>query len=650
MSAIFGTCLSRNAVVDERSMLRLAEATSRYGVDETHIFSQRQIGMGFQSFQTHHRARLEQQPLVDHLGNILVLDGRLDNYLELAAREGINGEAVSDSALILKAFERWGHACFSKLVGDWALALWSRKDHVLYLARDHAGSRTLYYSSVHGETRWSTNLETLLMNGISPELDREYIARTLSCQAIRDLTPYKDIRTVPPAHYLAIRDGQGTLRSHWRWIADTAITYRSDTEYDEHFLQLFRSAVQRRFEPGGPILAELSGGMDSSSIVCMADKIVCDSSDPSNLINTVSYYDDTEPDWDERPYFISVEKHRNKSGAHLDCSSRTPSFEPLILPDRIYPYPGADSASIEYAAKFEERVGAGRYRAILSGIGGDELLGGVPTPMPELANYLRQGKIIRLLSGSVAWCMVERKPLLHMLYDTLTFTSSLYRAPHADPDTIPPWLSPEARRLCLRSQSYSQNPVKFLTVNPSALDAGQTWWSLLETLPHLTPHLLGRYEYRYPYLDRDLVEFLHRIPREQLVRPGRRRLLMRRALNGIVPTEILERKRKAFISHGPIIDLRNGQQKILNIFSNPLISDCGLIDRDKFLHAFHRGLTGDVKWVGHLSKTIGMELWLKSLQFGRGAARGDTSSRVFFRKVLSVSDRTQKLRASNART
>jgi asparagine synthase (glutamine-hydrolysing) len=650
MSAIFGTCLSQDAVVDERSMLRLAEATSRYAVDKPRVFSQHRIGMGFQAFQTHHRASLEQQPVIDHLGNVLVLDGRLDNYQELAARAGINGEAVSDSALILMTFERWGHACFSKLVGDWALALWSAKDNVLYLARDHAGSRTLYYSIVHGETRWSTSLETFFMNDVPPELDREYMARTLSCQAIRDLTPYKDIRAVPPAHYLAIRDGQETLRSHWRWIADSSITHRSDAEYDEHFLRLFRSAVQRRFEPGGPILAELSGGMDSSSIVCMADRVVSDSSAPSNLVDTVSYYDDTEPDWDERPYFISVEKQRNKSGAHLDCSSRTPSFEPLILPDRFYPYPGGDSTSLQYAARFEERIGAGRYRAILSGIGGDELLGGVPTPLPELANHLRQGRIFRLLSASVAWSVVERKPLLHMLYDTLAFTGNLYRRSHADPDTIAPWLSPEARRLCLRSHSYPKNTGEFLTASPGALDAGQTWWSLLETLPHLTPHLLGRYEYRYPYLDRDLVEFLHRIPREQLVRPGRRRLLMRRALNGIVPTEILERKRKAFISHGPITDLRNSQEKIRNLFSNPLVADCGLIDRDKFLHAFHEGLAGDLKWVAHLSKTIEMELWLRGLQLQHERLEEVPQDRVFFRKVLSVPDRTQKLRASNART
>ena len=613
MSAIFGLYLQQDSLLDEESLSCLGQATSRYGVDGTAIYVQGRLGMAFQAFHTHGRSRLEQQPIVDLRSNILVLDGRLDNHRELAATEGIKEESVSDSALILMAFARWGTDCFSHLVGDWALALWSATDRVLYLARDHAGSRTLFYRNMNGETCWSSYLETFFVGGEIPQLNQEYIIRVLSSQAVGELTPYEGIKAVPPAHYITIREGEITIRPHWHSIADISIVYRSESEYDEHFIHLFRNAVQRRVGSGARVLAELSGGMDSSSIVCMADHIVEDGPDPSDLFDTISYYDDTEPDWNERPYFAAVEKRRHKVGIHLDCSSRTPSYQPLVLPDRIYPYPGRDSSSFDFANQFEQTIGPGRYRAILSGFGGDELLGGVPTPMPELADYLRTGRLFKLILRASEWCAIGRQPLIHMLHDTATFTNSLYRDPRDLKQIRPPWLSLGLQQMRLRSYAPNESMRALLMARPSAIANGRAWWALVENLPHLAPHLVGCYEYRYPYLDRDLVEFLHRVPRAQLAQPGRRRFLMRRALKRIVPPEILERKRKAQISRRPIVNLRSAHQRIEELFANPLSSDAGLVDRDKFLLAFRSELAGDLRWVGPLIKTISIELWLQSL-------------------------------------
>ena len=613
MSVIFGTCLADNAFADEQALSRLAEATRRYGADGTYISCDKQIGMGFQAFHTHTRSQLERQPTTDQLGNMIVLDGRLDNHEDLAVREGFKKGSLSDSELVLGTFARYGEKCFSRLVGDWALALWSAKDCTLYLARDHAGSRTLFYQNLSEKITWSTYLETFVFGDDVLELDREYLGRLLALQQLRELTPYKGIRAVPPAHYLVVRRGGTTIRPHWRWIATTTIRYKSDAEYDEHFLQLFGQAVERRTGPGAPVLAELSGGMDSSSIVCMADTISANRTNPRNQVETISYFDDTEPDWDERPYFTAVENYRKKEGIHFDCSTQHASYKPLLLPDRVYPYLGGDAASLHRAEQFERSVGEGRFRVILSGIGGDELLGGVPTPLPELSNHLRAGRILNLVCRSAEWCIPTREPLLRMLFRALAFTGSLYRSPKPDQASFPAWLSPELRGICVRSNIRRESLRELLPALPSSIVNGQTWWAILETLPHLSPNLLGCYEYRYPYLDRDLVDFLHRIPREQLIQPGRRRQLMRRALGSVVPTPILERKRKAYISRGPIADLRSARQDIEELFSDSLAASYGLLDREQFLEAFHNELTGETKWIAHLTRAIKVELWLRSL-------------------------------------
>jgi asparagine synthase (glutamine-hydrolysing) len=613
MSVIFGTCLTDKASVDESSLSRMAEATRRYGIDGTYISCAGQIGMGFQAFHTHARSRLEHQPPADALGNMVVLDGRIDNHEDLAASEGLRRENVSDSELVLKVFERFGDGCFSRIVGDWALALWCAKDSTLYLARDHAGSRTLFYQSLPERFIWSTYLESFVSGEAALELDKEYLARYLAFQHLPDLSPYKGVCAVPPAHYLALRRGRVVVRPHWHWIANTTLRYKSDAEYDEHFLDLFGRAVERRTGPGAPILAELSGGMDSSSIVCMADSIYAKRAGLANQLETISYFDDSEPDWNERPYFTAVEHSRKKTGLHLDCSTQHLAYEPLPVTDHFYPYVGGDAASLHRAAQFDDSVRDGQFRVILSGLGGDELLGGVPTSLPELANHLRAGKLVTLICRTTYWCIPTRQPILHTLYSALVFTANLYRTRKSDRISLPEWLSPELRDISVCPPFRRENLRELLPALPSAISHGRAWWGILDTLPHLSPSLLGCYEYRYPYLDRDLVDFLHRIPREQLIQPGRRRYLMRRALRHIVPAEILERKRKARISRSPITNLRAAQHDIERLFADSLAAEHGLIDKDRFLAALRTELTGQMKWIAHLTRAIKVELWLRSL-------------------------------------
>jgi asparagine synthase (glutamine-hydrolysing) len=176
-----------------------------------------------------------------------------------------------------------------------------------------------------------------------------------------------------------------------------------------------------------------------------------------------------------------------------------------------------------------------------------------------------------------------------------------------------PWLSPRLRNICIDLATSAAHNNKRFGFSPSAISNGLSWWTIMETLPHLRPSILTRYEYRYPYLDRDLVDFLLRIPREQLVRPGRRRSLMRRALKNIVPAEILERRRKAFLIRGPLASLQRSQSAVEKLFANSLVIDHGLIDGMQLQMGLDYTVAGaDPKlWPG-LSKAISFELWLRA--------------------------------------
>ncbi len=126
------------------------------------------------------------------------------------------------------------------------------------------------------------------------------------------------------------------------------------------------------------------------------------------------------------------------------------------------------------------------------------------------------------------------------------------------------------------------------------------------------PHSEPPYDTYYPYLDRDLLEFLYAIPREQLVRPGQRRSLMRRALVGIVPDEILNRKRKAFIARAPMAAIAAEWARLAGMCQNMVTSSLRIVDPTRFHEALRMARHGRQVPMIALVRTLALESWLRA--------------------------------------
>jgi asparagine synthase (glutamine-hydrolysing) len=274
-------------------------------------------------------------------------------------------------------------------------------------------------------------------------------------------------------------------KAHWQGVAKEKIRYRSNDDYQEHFLNLFRQSVIRRTGKGAPILAELSGGMDSSSIVCISDQMRREQgAGPSELLDTVSYYDESDPDWNEAPYFTCVELERQKPGMHLPLPLLSDDLLPAPAPDLL---PGAELAAWENERRFQQKTQSDGFRVILSGIGGDELLGGVPTALPELADHFAQGHFRCFARQAVSWCLHLRRPLLQISIATIQFLLDQYSKPSIPRKALPPWATDNMRRLIQKSVDRSINGYQSLGPAPSAICNGRTWWATIETLPLSIP-------------------------------------------------------------------------------------------------------------------------------------------------------------------
>jgi len=618
MGVQFGRWNFDGRPVDPDYLQKAGRMLAPYGPDGEGTFIKDGAGILFRGFHTTREARNENQPTVAASGAVLTWDGRLDNRAELLGElGGIPTARATDAETVAASHEEWGTDCLAKLLGDWALAIWSPRDRSLLLAKDFAGTRHLFYSIDREQVTWSTILDPLvLLAGKSFTLDEEYIAGWLSFFPATHLTPYVGIHSVPPSCFARITPQGKSIHKYWDFDAKKRIRYRTDGEYEEHFRQAFGESVKRRLRSDSPVLAELSGGMDSSSIVCVADEILAQGRRETPRLDTVSYYNDSEPNWNEKPYFTKVEEKRGRTGFHIDVGADD-SLRFERDPGRFEATPGTAGKPSASAREFAACLLSQGNRVVLSGIGGDEVTGGVPTPAPELMDFLARARFRQLAHQLKVWALEKKKPWFHILFDALRgfLPSSLAGVRGALQPA--PWLREEFTGRYRAALSGYPARVKLLGPLPSFQENLSTFETLRRQLAHSARSPEPVHAKRYPYLDRDLLEFLYGVPREQLVRPGARRSLMRRALRGIVPDRILDRKRKAFVVRGPMIVLASSGDKWMETVRDMNDMLPNFLDMTAFSKAIESAHEGQNVSMIAMIRLLGAGIWLK-----QGADRG----------------------------
>jgi asparagine synthase (glutamine-hydrolysing) len=593
---------------------KVQSAVSAYGPDGAYSYSESGVDILYSALHATKESRREKQPQVTASGIVLTWDGRLDNRATFLGQLGKTIASDSpDISIVAAAYERWGTSCLALFLGDWALSIWNPHDRSLILAKDPIGTRPLYYSFDQEQVTWCSILDPLvLFGGKTVKLNEEYIAGWFSFFPATHLTPYLGIESVPPSSFVRLGMGQRTISKYWDFDPDKRIRYATDAEYEEHFRAVFRESVRRRLRSDSPVLAELSGGMDSSSIVCMADAIVAQQSGESPRIDTLSYFTDSEPNWNERPYFSKVEEKRGRVGFHIDLSSED-SWLFQIERDQFQVAPGSRGRRNNAERERAAFIRSGGYRIVLSGIGGDEVTGGVPSPISEVANLIARAHLRTLARQLKLWALAKRKPWFHLLLEAASHFLPHEVIPVPEYRRPPLWVHPNfARRYRIALAGYESRlklfgPLPSFQQSTSTLDALRRQITR-EALSHDPP-----YDRRYPYLDRDLLEFVFAIPREQLVRPGQRRSLMRRALVGIVPEEILNRRRKAYVSRAPMNAFSKERECLAELSTNMVASSLGIVNAHCFRATLQRAREGQEVPVVTLLRTIELEIWLRGL-------------------------------------
>jgi asparagine synthase (glutamine-hydrolysing) len=662
MSVQFGTWNFEGQPPASDYIEKVSETLAPHGPDSNEAYSKDGIRILYRALHTTKESRRETQPHISRSGAVITWDGRLDNRADLIIelRDSLTVSST-DVAIVAAAYEKWGAKCLGKLIGDWALSIWNPIERSLILAKDPIGIRHLYYSSDDRQITWSTILDPLVLFADKTfALNEEYIAGWFSHFPAAYLTPYLGIHTVPPSSYVLCQslgdNVKHNVSKYWDFDPRKRIRYRTDAEYEEHFRIALATAVQRRLRSDRPILAELSGGMDSSSIVCMADTLIARGAAECPRLDTISWFDDSydhlEPDTNERRYFSKVEEKRGRTGCHVDLASLKAASSQAAVEffenDRFAATPNFSGRMNEVSKKYAAYMNSQGHRVVLSGLAGESATGGgLPIPRTELQNFLARARFFTLARQIKAWATRMRKSPLPLLWDAVggfLFGTSVAVSPNIYPSR---WFAPgfvrrnHAALSCYPYRVKLFGPLPSFQDNICKLDAERRLLAF-----YALPSGLLR-ELRYPYVDRDLLEFMYAVPTEQIVRVGQRRSLMRRALVGIVPDEVLSRRRKAFAPQASTKDAVTEWRSLSKTDHHILSSSIGIVDANRFSQALQKGQREEVP-INSLKKTLSLESWLHHLAI-RGVlstSKSTNKTNLFlsFRAKRGTSQRTPRIK------
>ncbi|MBY0493285.1 MAG: hypothetical protein K2Y23_03625 [Cyanobacteria bacterium] len=496
----------------------------------------------------YHRASLHR----DQSGRCrsLLFDGRIDNLDDLRRRYAGLHAASDASTLATAAYQHEGLKGLKgleRLIGDWSLVLHDARLGAIVLASDFSGVRPLYYRVSERSVHWSASALRLATG--AGRLDEHYAAAFMIHGGCPRRTPYEGVLAVPSGHAVVVADATVAIQSIWSLPIAGHDRKRDERCYDERFRMLFREAVAVRLRTPGPVVAELSGGLDSSAVVRVADELIRDGLEPKTL-DTVSYvYDDS---LDAR-YIAEVEQARRRSGTHLSTRV-TPLFSAACGSE----LPGGASPLQYAAAAIAAQCGATTF---LTGQGGDLMSANWLDDSLQVVRLIGRGQAAAAIGEALDWSRASGTPLTQILSRAIV-------------EMLPAPVRRIAHLLSARSvaATSAQTSLRkdFLAHTGVADDPGvlsREWQAApveqrlrlreLTTARELrvlqAPEPLRHLGYTHPFFHRPLVEFLMTVPAEVLCRPGQPRRLMRRALGGFLPAGVRSRRSKSLFGR-PLID------------------------------------------------------------------------------------------------
>lgn len=604
MSGICGIIRFDNSIVKEKEIQNMLETMHHRAWDAEDIWVEDNVGLGHQMLWTTPEAPHEKYPYVSPNGKlVLIADARIDNRKELIKKLSIrkdDDEIITDLDLILRSYEKWGEDCTKYLIGDFAFVVWDKEEKKLFAARDRFANRPFYFYFDEQHLYFSSYIEVLLkLNGMKIILNENSIKSFGRFGTIKyEETMYQNIFRIPPAYSFTFL--QTGLKKSRYWFPEK-IKINKNISYEEAIIEVkkrLEEAVSNRLRVYGDWGCELSGGLDSSAISLIANTLT------DTKIKTFSMRYQTYS-CDEWEYTSEVIKTLNSDAICIDVDKldfrdeyRLDSSCSLSKNWPIY-------GSFLQNYILGESMVANNVRVCLTGHGGDHVFTGT---YDIFLDYIREYNFGYLL---------QELSLLYYSYHYSLRDIFVILLKKLMPKSIKKVLKLLLRREVI---SYSERPEEFTD-----------YWnvSIKSEIVHSNINsILGRHhvmhtdnnhyrslemneniEFRHPFFDTNLVEYLLSLPNYYKYQNGTIKLILRESLKNLYPEKIYNRKDKAEFSEALL-----AQMNLINfdlIAKESSLLKKGLIDEEleNMLLTQFSEKTIDNGGVGKLWHLTTLRLW-----------------------------------------
>jgi asparagine synthase (glutamine-hydrolysing) len=590
----------------------MASALDHRGPDGNGEFSADGVALGFRRLAIIDLSEAGMQPFVSDDGALrLVHNGEIYNYRELRRElesRGHSFRSQTDTEVILRAYEEWGDACVGRFNGMWALALWDGRNRRLFCSRDRFGVKPFYYRWGDGRFAFASELKAFsAAEPLEPHLPavRDYLEQGYVDHT--DDTFFAGIRKLPPAHSLVVDDRGLRLERYWSLEPSD-----SPADAPDAVRELFLDAVRLRLRSDVAVGTCLSGGIDSSAIVCAVDHMLRTEAENARPVGDrqrtfTAFFD--ERGFDERPYAEAVVE-RTRSQPHWVTfdSGELVDVLPSIVRTQDEPFGSTSIVAQWFVMRAAKEAG---LTVMLDGQGADETLAGYHGYFgPFFADLLRHGRLRELSAELRAY---------RTLHGAGVGTTAVALAR--------PFL-PERLRWAARGRVKGGTALVHPDLPPSrhghenGFDGGylRRQMHLILTrrgLPELLHYedrnsMAHSLEARVPFLDYRLVELLFSLNSGELIERGRTKAVLRRALGDLLPPIVRDRVDKLGFVTPEAAWLRNGLGELAaDAFASRAFRERGFVDAGAARRSLERHRSGERSAGFELWRALCVELWAR---------------------------------------
>jgi asparagine synthase (glutamine-hydrolysing) len=619
----------RGAAERARLVSEMTCTLAHRGPDDSGSWTDAHIALGHTRLSIIDLSAAGHQPFVDETGRyVLVYNGEIYNYLELRERLAGLGHRFrthTDTEVVLQAWIRWGPDALSLFNGMWAFALWDRESRELIAARDRAGKKPFYYAlTPAGTLHFASEVKALRASGVTLGINPQAVFDFLTQGTYGHLGAdgfFAGIQQVPAAHWIKFRLGERpTLARYWDLprIAQTKCAVYDDA-FTREFRELLTDAVRLRLRADVPVGATLSGGLDSSTLVLLIDRLTGGA--PLHLFT--SQYPGARHD--ESAYFNAVVARLRNPVVHRSppLSDDWPTTLLRVLDHQEEPFGDTSIFAHFQLMQMAHRAGV---PVVISGQGGDELLLGYPSMVVAyLGHRLARRHVLDVWRELAAWSpavgLSPARGALGAIFHALPLgLRDRVRRPlvHRTARRVHPAL----RRRAFYSR-YAEEPGR------SSLESYLAQVFTRFAIPHLTHYddrnaMAFSVEGRMPFLDYRLIEMMFAAPPEAWFRDGFTKRVLREAFADLLPDEVRLRRDKVGF-HTPLATwLRHDIAWVRNFMSRDRLEAAQLLVPDRYLAQLSRLAAGETSVALEVWRGLIVHLWIE--RFGLGEAHVEVSS------------------------